>query len=220
MGKRLPRPAVLQRFGRLRVIIPEGRKTNTKGKATNGYAALCICDCRELVAVRWTELYTRGTQSCGCLQKDELRERATSHGMNDSREYNIWQHIKKRCLDPKTVGYHNYGGRGITVCDRWLNSFEAFYSDMGPCPGKGYSIERRDNEKGYEPGNCKWATQAEQSRNTRRNIRLIVNGISMVLAEAAHSAGLKPTTVFMRRRNGWPPSRWLEPYTSDVQLVS
>jgi len=90
---------------------------------------------------------------------------------NKSAEYHVWEGIKQRCLNPNRRGYEYWGGRGITICERWLD-FENFYADMGPRPGAGYSIDRYpDNDGNYEPGNCRWATASEQQRNTRRRRR-------------------------------------------------
>jgi hypothetical protein len=202
MAKRLTRPAVLQRFGRLRVLIPQGRKTNSKGNAIHGFAALCVCDCGTLTAVRWTALYRNSTQSCGCLHRDTVVATFTTHGHTGSAEYECWNHIKKRCLDPNAVGYQNYGGRGITVCARWRDSFTAFLEDMGPRPSPGHSIDRIDNEGNYEPSNCRWATRREQSRNRRTNVWVTYQGKSMVLADAARASGLSQSLLWRRLKQG------------------
>lgn len=116
----------------------------------------------------------------------------------DHPNYRIWVGIKQRCLNPKCTGYENYGGRGITICDRWM-SFEAFNEDMGVCPSKDFSIERIENNEGYCKGNCKWATDIEQNRNRRNNRhykgRLVV--------EVAQENNLRPQTIYARLRLGW-----------------
>lgn len=105
-------------------------------------------------------------------------------------EYSCWQHIKDRCLNPRCKCFPRYGGRGITVCDRWRASFAAFFADVGPRPGTGYTIERIDNEQGYEPGNCCWVPSSQQQQNTRRTRRITFNGETKSLSEWARVTGL------------------------------
>jgi len=139
------------------------------------------------------------TGSCGCLHK----KRATTHGMYGTPTYGSWNSMVKRTTDPKQRDFRYWGGRGISVCERWLNSFEAFFSDMGERPD-GCSLDRIDNSKGYEPGNCRWATAIEQSRNTRKNRILTIDGVSRCLAEwAEHPKASKYTTIQSRLLLGW-----------------
>lgn len=146
-----------QSFGRLTVIA---RADSISGHAT----WLCRCECGQEKVIRAKSLLAGQTKSCGCQRN------ACSHGharlKAHSAEYRTWVSIRQRCYQPSHVSFPNYGGRGIKVCARWRNSFEAFLADMGPRPD-GHWIERKDNDGNYEPSNCIWATPLEQARNKR-----------------------------------------------------
>src|SRR4051812_34367320 len=115
--------------------------------------------------------------------------------------YWSWQNMRQRCTNPNATGYHRYGGRGITVCERWERSFEAFLSDMGPRP-EGFTIERCDNNGNYEPGNCKWASRRAQSRNVRRNLVCEIAGIEYLAADLADRSAYKAGSIFKRAKSG------------------
>ena len=117
--------------------------------------------------------------------------------------YGSWKGIIQRCCNPKSPAHHKYGGRGITVCERW-RSFKAFYEDMGPRPSPLHSIERINNNGNYELGNCRWATRREQSRNTRQNVMLVFSGRTQCIAAWAEERGMKPKTLCRRLKCGWP----------------
>jgi hypothetical protein len=151
-----------QVFTRLTVIEKAGYSPHDK------VMWRCLCECGNEVIVVGESLHCGLTKSCGCLRADRARERAT-HGMTNSPEYRSWAAMKTRCLNPNGHAFNYYGGRGIAVCDRWRDSFEAFYADMGPRP-TGRSLDRIDNDRGYEPDNCRWATATEQNNN-RRNVK-------------------------------------------------
>lgn len=149
-----------KKFGRLTVI---DRFENTvRGTATWN----CICDCGQNIVVRGNALQSGNTRSCGCLQREDASERFTTHGLRNSREWHIWTGMKQRCQNQNNPNYHDYAGRGITVCDEW-QSFERFIADMGMSPTTKHTIERLDNNAGYYPSNCVWATRQQQSRNKR-----------------------------------------------------
>jgi hypothetical protein len=131
---------------------------------------LCLCDCGACVVVDGLGLRRGTSKSCGCLKRELAKAQFTKHGMAGSREYRSWTEMKSRCFNPKHHRYENYGGRGISVCKRWANSFEDFFADMGPRP-EGRSLDRRNVNGHYEPENCGWATHKEQANNRRKPIR-------------------------------------------------
>ena len=126
---------------------------------------LCACSCGKETVVVYQHLVNGHTQSCGCIHTEMLKARAT-HGMRHTPEYDTWMHLIQRCTNRKNTSWPDYGGRGIAVCDRW-KKFENFFADMGSRPS-GKSLDRINNNGGYEPGNCRWATSLEQNRNRRK----------------------------------------------------
>lgn len=138
----------------------------------------------------------------------------TTHGESaatgDSAEYRIWHTMKERCLNPNATGYAaTYGGRGITICDRWRDSFEDFLIDMGRRPSPDHSLDRVNNERGYEPGNVRWATRSEQARNRRSNRLLTFDGETRCVAEWAERAGISQDCMRQRIKAGWEMERIL-----------
>ena len=167
------------------------------------------CDCGVKKEFRLSHLTLEKTKSCGCLLASFTKENKTVHGKSRTIEHNTWSRIIGRCYNPKNWQYHNYGARGISVCERWRNSFPAFLEDMGSRPN-GMSIDRIDNSGNYEPANCRWATPKEQSNNTRRTIILNVDGVEKSLTDWCGELGLNRQTVWQRvSKYGWDAKRAL-----------
>lgn len=124
--------------------------------------------------------------------------------------YNTWQNMKGRCLNPRYKQFADYGGRGITVCARWMHSYANFADDMGPRP-EGLTLDRIDNDRGYEPGNCRWAPRSEQQRNQRCTVRVIVDGAQYRAADLAERAGLKTDTIIGRAASGLTLTELMDP---------
>ena len=168
---------------------------------------LVTCDCGNEMTVIGRSMTSGNTKSCGCLNLEVLQDRMTTHGMSKSNAYNSWQKMKDRCLNPKNKDYRHYGGRGITFCKRWLK-FENFLADMGERE-KGLTLERDEVDGNYEPSNCRWITQAEQTLNARSNRMFTLNGKTAPASVHARDLGIKPATVLMRLHRGWDIKRAL-----------
>lgn len=126
-----------------------------------------------------------------------------THRKTKSRVYNVYNGMKQRCLNPNADNYKFYGGRGITICERWLESFENFYSDMGD-PPLNYQLDRKDNSKGYSPENCEWVPPKVNCSNTRRNVKYEYNGEELTVSEIARRSGIHVETLRSRLKTGMP----------------
>jgi hypothetical protein len=196
-----------RRFGKL-VAIGATRHT----KDISGRSLLvweCTCDCGKTVETRSCNLLSGDTKSCGCLERETLIKRNKTHGKSKTSTYRKWAAMIQRCYQPTSSSYAYYGGRGISVCERWRSSFEAFLEDMGECPSPKHSPDRIETNGHYEPGNVRWATHGEQMTNTRRNRYLTAFGETMHMQEWCRRFGLKQGTLWDRLDRGWPIERAL-----------
>ncbi len=159
------------------------------------------CTCGKEVRVANSRVRNGYTKSCGCLSKEVSSRKATTHGKRYSREYSSWSAMCGRCLSPSHKDYPRYGKKGISVCPEWANSFEAFLADMGSRPA-GTTLDRIDPSKGYEPGNCRWATPLEQARNRRDLTVIDTPSGRMVLVDYAAALGLTKGAAHLRMKRG------------------
>ena len=166
---------------------------------------VCSCECGGIKVATGDNLRRGLTQSCGCLQKQRASDASITHGMARTPTYIVWANMVARCTNSESQSWHNYGGRGITVCERWL-TFSNFLEDMGERP-EGMSLDRRDNSKGYEPGNCRWATREEQANNTRSNLVIEFEGQKKSASEWGRERGIPGYLVAQRIRRGWSAYR-------------
>ncbi len=189
-----------ERHGRLVVLYRAENKVEPSGAIRAAWR--CACDCGNGVTVTGHALAKGNTRSCGCLQKEAVSKASLTHGKKGSDVYRVWSAMKQRCLNLNHQHFNVYGGRGITICDEWL-SFEAFYRDMGDRP-QGMTLERVDNNKGYEPGNVIWASRLTQANNRRDNVRLSYMGLTKTMAEWGRVTGLPSRAIAKRLFHGWP----------------
>lgn len=164
---------------------------------------LCKCSLCGKEVILKAQCIARGQKTCStkCGVSESNAKRST-HGMWRTPEYNAWVSIKERCLNPNTKHYHRYGGRGIQICEEWKNDFQSFYEHVGARPTAKHSMERIYNDKGYEPGNVRWATKKEQARNRCDNVLYTHNGETKTLIEWAEFYDINYNTVVGRRFKG------------------
>lgn len=191
----IPENLVGRSFRDLTVIAEDRSRKRRRWK--------CLCICGNHHVALTSNLKSGLTTSCGCA-KQRRPEHALIHGDNclgrRAKEYKAWCGIRARCGNPKDGAFYNYGARGITVCDRWRDSYPNFLADMGRAPSPTHSIDRIDNNGNYEPGNCRWATATEQNRNTRRTIK--IDGIC--LKEICEARDLPYDAILSRLARGDP----------------
>lgn len=173
----------------------------------NGYVYECLCDCGNKKVIEGKSIRSGLTKSCGCIRSQYVSTKNKTHEKTNTGAYKSWRAMKTRCTNLNTPSYKNYGERGITICDRWLN-FENFYEDMGDRP-EGKTLERIDNSKGYSRENCKWASKKEQNRNTRQVKLLTYEGETLCMKEWAEKLSIPYSTLQDRIRRGWNVERAL-----------
>lgn len=164
----------------------------------------CVCDCGTARAVSASSLKTGDSKSCGCLNNEVRLARSTTHGMSRTPTYICWCAVIARCGRANGDPLGLYFARGITVCERWRSSFENFLADMGERPSLSHSIDRINNDGNYEPGNCRWATRKQQSRNRRSSKTITHNGRTLTIAAWAEESGIKNQTLWKRLHDGIP----------------
>lgn len=163
------------------------------------------CDCGAVITAFKSNVTSGKTNSCGCLRNERVREAVSTHGLSGSRLYKIWGNMTHRCHNSSDARYKDYGGRGISVCDEWLNNPAAFVSwSLLNGYGAELSLERKDNNLGYCPENCKWTTRKDQMRNKRDNHIIDTPLGPMCIVDAAERAGVKYSTLSNRVWNGKP----------------
>ena len=202
-----------QTFGRL-TVLNEGprmpRRSLKVRRITGERTWNCLCSCGKQHNITHGSLVSGNGRSCGCLERDLTIKRNHKHGHASraftSPEYDIWCGIIKRCTSPR---YKNYHGRGIQICPRWRDSFEAFYADMGPRPSCDHSIERIENDGDYTPNNCRWATRTEQAHNKRNNRWITYNGETLCWTDWGRRLNTSAGTIQGRLRAGWSIERTL-----------
>lgn len=189
---------VNQKYGKLTVIKEISAKWSTW---------LCKCECGKEKQILQCHLRSGHTTSCGCVTIARAKLLNFKHGFvgndNPTPEYSAWLSMKARCYNPNNNEYHNYGGRGIKVCDRWLNSFETFLKDLGSRPSNKHSLDRFPNKNGdYEVTNCRWATIEQQNNNLRTNKIIIYNGIELSQAQWAKKLKTRSSWIIYHLNNG------------------
>lgn len=204
MAGKLKHDLTGQRFGRIVVLSRAESKDRPRWN--------CVCDCGKEIVLP-TEQLLGGTKSCGCYRREWASTIEVKHGgcrrENRERLYSVWNMMKQRCNDPNNCHYKDYGGRGIFVCEEWSKSYEAFrdwamangYDPLakhGKC-----TIDRIDNDKGYEPDNCRWVSTEEQARNKRTNRLISFNGETKTISEWGEETGIYYLTIHNRLKSGW-----------------
>ena len=192
-----------QRFGKLVCLEPRGQ--DLRGCFLWSFK----CDCGTVKVIRGNHVFHGKIVSCSCEAAARCSRNFKSHGLTETDEYHSWCSMKGRCHNPSNKKYPSYGGRGITLCDRWMDSFENFLADMGKRPTPRHSIDRINNDLGYSPENCRWATAKEQSLNTRRNVFIEFDGKRLTCSQWEEVTGINRACIAKRIKRGWSAHKTL-----------
>lgn len=194
-----------QKYGRLTVESLAGQRK---------YHILwnCICECGGSAVVATTHLRSGHTKTCGCAYLESSSATAkknAKHGMHLTPEYQVWHSMLGRCFNQNDKKFSLYGGRGISVCEEWRKSFIPFFEHVGYRPSNEYSLDRINGNKGYEPGNVRWATITEQNNNKSTNVRIELDGVTLTASQWARELGIPKSRIYSRIKAGWPPEKVL-----------
>ena len=219
--KRIP-AKIGDRFERLVVISEAEPGRNKAGQRLRRVWVRCDCG-KEFIVSKPAGLRFGEWKSCGCWQRDNVRARSFKHGLTVGYRpksiYMTWQGMLDRCYNPNSEHYNSYGGRGISVCDRWFNDAGAFAEDMGEKPSKNHSIDRIDVNGNYEPSNCRWLDKRGQSLNRRTNVLVTINGETHPLKIWCERLGANYGTARSRRDRGLPQDQWFEPARPRTEIT-
>ena len=203
------------KYGRLEII----RESDPSPRGDRKFECRCLCTLGTIRIVWFSGLQSGQTQSCGCLQKERTSQARITHGKRHTVEFETWSRMRQRCYNLNHPNYKDYGGRGITVCDRWLDSFENFYADMRDRPSAKHTIERKNNDLGYSPDNCKWATRDEQGRNKRNVVWIEYHGERRRLRDVCEEIGFRFPVANGRRNRGFPEDKLFDPPKKDEMIA-
>lgn len=192
-----------QRFGMLTVIGQGRERVRVKGNSKWVYYGwVCECDCGEKLDVDHYKLLSGHSKSCGCYRDKKCGDQFRTHGKTNTKEHRAWKAMIGRCHNQNNAKFPIYGARGIEVCKEWRESFEAFLAHIGLAPNKNASVDRIDVNKGYSPGNVRWASAKEQSMNRRKTLRFELNGELKTVEELTLISGIKRGTILYRIKCG------------------